>query len=318
MTQIKKDLRKKTVITSFIAFTIVTSIIAALFLFSYRIPVINTGMDDKKLDMFNGVKSVEKLAPTTIGYYNDTSNESKAIDISGDFAYIADGSNGLEIINISDPTSPVKVNTYPLAGSSAQDVEVHDGIAFIATGSAGLYIINVSDPLNTSGSFKRIGYFSDGGNASGIHVVGDNAYLSDGGNGLHVISIQNLANPIMLSTTPAEFDRNANNVFISGTLAFAADGNDGLEIFNIRDPYSIKYLGKVDDNDGSPESGYASDVKVLDGIAFVADGKDGIEIVNVSDPGSPYKISSWNETQFVSKVEIFGHLLLASTKASGI
>jgi len=55
-------------------------------------------------------------------------------------AYLADGSGGLRIINVSNPTNPVEVGFYD-TGSSAHGVYVFNGLAYVADGRDGLYII---------------------------------------------------------------------------------------------------------------------------------------------------------------------------------
>ena len=39
-------------------------------------------------------------------YYENTTGDAYGVYVSGDYAYVADGSSGLAVIDISDPTNP--------------------------------------------------------------------------------------------------------------------------------------------------------------------------------------------------------------------
>ncbi|MFK7886817.1 MAG: thrombospondin type 3 repeat-containing protein [Gammaproteobacteria bacterium] len=71
----------------------------------------------------------------------------------GDFAYLARfGVNEINIVDISDPTSPTLAATYDtgVGGASAQDVKVHDGLMYVGLENVnpGAQIVDVRDPFN--------------------------------------------------------------------------------------------------------------------------------------------------------------------------
>ncbi len=67
--------------------------------------------------------------------------------VSGNYAYFADGSAGLKIIDITSKTAPSQAGSYNTPGT-ASDVEVYsDGNAYVADSSS-LQVINVSTPTN--------------------------------------------------------------------------------------------------------------------------------------------------------------------------
>ena len=71
---------------------------------------------------------------------------SRGIDISGDFAYIANDQGGLQIINISDPESTYIVGEY-FTSVSAQGVAVRENFAYVVLSSGqGLLVLDISDP----------------------------------------------------------------------------------------------------------------------------------------------------------------------------
>ena len=60
-------------------------------------------------------------------------------------AYVADGADGLQIIDVSNPASPTLVGSVDTPGE-AQDVVITGDRAYVADGLGGLQIVNVSAP----------------------------------------------------------------------------------------------------------------------------------------------------------------------------
>lgn len=105
-----------------------------------------------KVSLLNG-------GPLLIGSY-DTPGSANDVYVSGDYAYVADWDSGLQIIDISNPASPVPVGSYDTPGS-ALDVYVLGNYAYVADGwNSGLLIIDVSDPASPVfvGSYETTGY----------------------------------------------------------------------------------------------------------------------------------------------------------------
>jgi hypothetical protein len=117
------------------------------------------------------------------------------------------------------------------------------------------------------------------GNAEGVMVVGNYAYVADYASGLAIIDITDKANPgtpVYMDTTGTAID-----VRVVGNYAYVADYYSGLAIIDISDPT----------NPGTPvykdTSGYASGVTVVGNYAYVADDSSGLAIIDISDPTNP-------------------------------
>ena len=50
-------------------------------------------------------------SPTLAGSY-DTNDYADGVSVSGNYAYVANGSDGLVIVDISNPSSPILKRTY--------------------------------------------------------------------------------------------------------------------------------------------------------------------------------------------------------------
>jgi len=68
-----------------------------------------------------------------------------ALDIVGDYLYVADGTAGLKVIDVTIPTIVGEIDTR-----TAKDVKVSRDYACLADGIDGMTIINVTDPENPS------------------------------------------------------------------------------------------------------------------------------------------------------------------------
>ena len=102
------------------------------------------------------------------------SNPGTNVDISGGYAFIAAGSAGLVVVDVSDRASPFVVAALDTTGN-ANDVKVVGDRAYVADGALGLQIIDVGDPLLPS----LLGNF-DTADAWDVDVIGGLAFLADG------------------------------------------------------------------------------------------------------------------------------------------
>ena len=69
--------------------------------------------------------------------------DATGVVVSGGYAYVGDGSNGLVIVDISDKDDPGKAGSYDTEGVS-NGVTVSGDYAYVADGANGLVIIDIS------------------------------------------------------------------------------------------------------------------------------------------------------------------------------
>src|SRR5205823_667596 len=86
-------------------------------------------------------------APSHIGDYVTTSGQLNNLAVSGNFAYLATGEGGLEIVDVSNPGSPA-LAARAVSFGVAKDVVVSGHIAYVACGNGGLQIYDVSSPVS--------------------------------------------------------------------------------------------------------------------------------------------------------------------------
>ncbi len=236
------------------------------------ISVANSGFTAQAAGTVNSFSPVALSSIAIPGYANN-------VDVSGNFAYVAAGAAGLQVVNVSNPRNPQLVGALDTPGN-ANDVRVVGTLAYIADGVAGLHIIDVSNPYAP----VLRGTFDTAGEAMDVRVIGTRAYVADGEAGLQIIDVSVATTPVLLGTIDTASI--ARGVDGSGTLAVVADGytgpmQAGLVTIDVSNPTSPQLLTRF-------EVSSAVDVTLRGGLAYVAGGFLGnFEIVDISTPATP-------------------------------
>jgi hypothetical protein len=226
--------------------------------------------------------SVRTFAPTPLGFVDVPGSTS--VDVSGNFAFVAAGSEGLQVVDVAARTAPAVIASLALAGH-ASDVKVVGSRAFVAAGSAGLHVVDITDPAAP----VRLSTIDTPGEAMDVRVYGDRAYVADGSSGLQIISVS------QSQIIGAVQTDGANGVDVSGSLAVVA-GNR-LQIVDVTDPAAPVIVGNLDTLPDTPR-----DVVVNGTIAYVADYTGSMQIVDFGTPNTPTVVGRTNQDQSVGGV----------------
>ena len=121
-------------------------------------------------------------------------DEARKVDVSGNYAYVANRHNGLKIIDISDKSNISVSTTYD--PGEVRGVSVNGNYAYLACGNDGLKILDVTTPSspNLIGSYNTDGYSED------ITYDNEKVYISDSSNGMVIIDVSNANSPSLLGT----------------------------------------------------------------------------------------------------------------------
>jgi len=248
----------------------------------------------------SGIISNPKKALTLTGSYNSPGYASDVF-ISGNYAYIADGSSGLRVVSISNPSSPTSAGFYSIV--NALGIFVEGDYAYIANHLGGLQVLNILNPASP----VHAGIYDTPGEAFDIDIEGDYAYIADGSSGLRVVSISNPSSP---TSVGAYSTTNATDVFIEGNYAYIADGNSGLRIVSISNPSSPIGTGICPTTN-------AMGVFVSGNYAYVADGSSGLRVVSILNPSSPTSVGVCSTTNAVG-VFVEGDYAYVADDADGL
>jgi hypothetical protein len=217
--------------------------------------------------------TVRTFAPIPLSFISIPGFANK-VDVRGNFAYVAAGVAGLQVVDVTDRRAPLLVASLDTAGN-ANDVQVVENRAYIADGPAGLQIIDITDPTHP----QLLGTFATPGNASDVAVAGNRAFVADGSSGVQIIDVSNPTAPQGLGSVTTSGP--AKGVAVAGNLAVVANGFAGIQVIDVADPTRPTILGS------QSTGGDARDVVISGNFAFVADFSRSFTSVDLSDPRNP-------------------------------
>src|SRR5207253_825205 len=105
--------------------------------------------------------------PQQVGNYVTPPAVVFGVAVSGNYAYLADYSAGLRVVDVSDPANPQSVGTSATGGRPV-GVAVLGHYAYLADMDFGLQVIDVSNPASP----QRVGGYASLRDASGVAVLG--------------------------------------------------------------------------------------------------------------------------------------------------
>ncbi|MCK4359459.1 MAG: hypothetical protein KAW92_12110 [Candidatus Cloacimonetes bacterium] len=189
--------------------------------------------------------------------------------VSGDFAYIAIGEDGVSILTT---TAPLGFMGNCGTDGDARRVFIQDNYAFIANGlNGGIAILDVSEPSNPS----FVSDFPIAGLAQDVYVLGNYAYLANGEKGLEIFDISNVNSPTPVANCPT--NGFAYSVYARDNYVYLADKEKGLFVIDVSvsNPLAPYILGTFEMTT-EPVSIY-----LYGSYAFLAD-NEGLKIVQVA------------------------------------
>lgn len=203
------------------------------------------------------------------------------IAVVGDYAYVADGFDGLRIVDVSSPAAPVEV-AFLDTPDEARAVDVIGSYAYIADwGSGGLRIVDVSNPAAP----VEVGNLPTPGAADDVAVVGSYAYVADYHEGLRIIDVSTPAAPFEVGSLDTAWW--AYGLAVSGNFVYVADFYDGVRVIDVSNPAAPIEVGFYD-------PGTAVSVVIEGSTLFVAAYSAGLRVVDVSVPATPVEIGFYD------------------------
>lgn len=228
-----------------------------------------------------------------------------SIVLSGNYAYLRNGGDGLRVYDISNPGNPTNIG-YGSAPSGpcpagGYCLAISGNYAYMGNDCDGLRIFDISNPTNIINLGNPIGPYISGVASSGNHV-----YLSGTG-GLRIYDASNPTNLVLVGQT-----NGGGALVLSGDYAYMASGNSGLRIYNISNPTNPVLVSQT--NNGLSARG----VTVSGNYAYLANDGDGLRIYDVSDPANPMNVGHINNGASASGVAVSGHFACLANFADGL
>jgi hypothetical protein len=206
--------------------------------------------------------------------------------VNGSHAYVAMGSGGLRIVDVSDPIRPRVVGR--LTGD-AWDVAATGAHAYISEGYGGLRIVDVSNPASP----QPVGFFAGQWSVSDMAVAGNLLYVvtyAGSNSGLLIIDVGNPGAPhevgfLQIPGTPRV-------VQVAGSYAYVAGGigSGALAIIDVSDPSHPHQVGV------HSLAHFPNDLAVAGSRAYLTIPTfpgGGLKVIDVSNPQAPQEVGDY-------------------------
>ena len=229
--------------------------------------------------------------PVTLAYHTSTFVP-WGMEISGDYAFVADRSGELTAYDVSDPENIQEVgsfNTLPNDKhlNDAYDVAIKGNYAYVSGNIANavasgakigqVFVVDISDPKNMQYIKSIIG-----GAPVGLDIEGNNLYVADQYSSLRVYDITNPASPLRagalgLPGIPIYVDVEGNSAVVTCGSMFT--------LVDVTNPSALT-ISYVFNNAYEDSQGYSTQCTkpvMLNGVAVVPAFSGGLTLIDASD-----------------------------------
>ncbi len=197
-----------------------------------------------------------------------------SVVVNGNYAYIAAGGSGLQVVDVTNRSNPIIVASLALGGN-ANDVTLLGNIVFVAAGATGLHAVDVTNPRTPT----LRGTLSTGATALDVVVQGTTAYVANTSN-LFLADVVNPAAMAQIATLPLAGRIQGVAVDPLRKLAVVTAGGSGLYVVDVSNPKAPVVRGSL-------STGDARNVAISGNFAFVADYLNSTTAVDISIPSVP-------------------------------
>jgi hypothetical protein len=191
--------------------------------------------------------------------------------VAGSYAYVAT-SEGLEIVDISDPGHPTRTARFG-DGGDGKGLAVQGNLVYFADMQHGLEVIDVSEPLSP----KKLGTVPGTESAWDIHIHGEMLYLGCHGAGVRIVDLSEPESPRVVGRFHDGREGEAQGVWGDGEFLFVADNFDGVEVLAVGDPTAPYQIGAYRRIEGVHE------LAVEEGFVYAADASKGLVVLEFKE-----------------------------------
>lgn len=249
--------------------------------------------------------TVSGFSPTEISTLNVPG--AVAVDVAGTSAYIATGTGGVTVVDVTDRTQPRIRGTLGGIGN-AQGVRASGQTAFIADSTGFVRIVNAENPAAP----VLLSSLAIPGSPVAMALHGSTLAVAAQSGGVSLVNVANPSSPALIAsfTLPApalgvDFDPQSG-------FAAVAMGTSGLQIADVSTPASPKLRGLL-------AGGDVRGVLVRLPAVLLADAQRSVTSVDVSNPAAPVVSSSLPSNLGGIPVDIaaFGNLAMTADVSFG-
>jgi len=230
--------------------------------------------------------------------------------------YLALGALGLQILDISNPTSPSLVGNYNPSGDFLK-IKISGNYAYVVDladfVSANIQILDISNPTSPSLVGSYDGFFLN------IFLLDEYMYGAGFMSGkLEIIDISDPTSPSLAGSyvSPNEAS-GVNSMYVRGNYVYlicssgASQESDGFQVVDISDPTSPSLVGSY---------GFlGTNIHVIDNYAYVITGSLGeLKIIDISNPNSPSLVAFYDTLGFQYNLDVDSGFTYIANGSAGL
>ncbi|MCD6285971.1 MAG: hypothetical protein J7M39_08675, partial [Anaerolineae bacterium] len=235
-------------------------------------------------------------------------------EVVGTMAYVAAGSDGFRLIDVSEPATPTLVSTYDTPYSVFASA-LSGTVAYVADGATGLLSIDITEPMTPT----EVGRQDTPGVAQDVALSGPYAFVADSARGVRILDVGNATAPREVSAY--DLPSASRSVAVSGTHAFvgeyyySAGASESLGVLRAIDLSSPAMLTQTDVYT-LPDRGI--DVVVQGPYAYVAANGSGLQIVDVSNPSALSFVGEVDTLKLAFGIAVSGTMVYVADSSGGL
>jgi hypothetical protein len=253
-------------------------------------------------------------SPLVIGNYL-TKNKATKIALKDHYAFISVASEPIELIDVSDPSLPRKLNCN-ICKYGSNGLEICDNYLFVCDEL--FKIFEISNPEQP----ELTGYLDQVSSTQAVAINDNYAFLTCGVNGLQIVNIEDISKPFLCgsykladNSPGSEFSF---NVLINRGRAFLCNGGQELLVLNIENPANPARLGEYNIFSSINAQSYGYDVSVLNSVAILACGKAGLKFLDITNLDNITCFKTDSTPELCSNIAIKENYAFVCTGTSGL
>lgn len=210
------------------------------------------------------------------------------------YAWVTLGSNGIDIVDCSNPSQPVVVRSYYDVGLPL-DVAIQGSFVYVAS----WYALDVYHIINLD-SVLVIGSYFTSGDAVAVKVRNNRVYLADNLAGFRIYDCSNPYSLVELGSNNGQYS--ALNLDVQGDLVTVASGANALNIYSVANPAQPQLVGRY------TEAGSLMNVAYVNQYAYLCGYGSGLHVVNLANLNAIHRVGYYNPVPNVWKALPIGNL----------
>ncbi len=230
--------------------------------------------------------------------------DTNEIFINDEIAYVADGANGLLILNISNINDRTLLGKFETEGAAENIIVTNDTIYLTVENF--LYLMDSSDLSNP----VEINHYNATGYINDIAVKNEIVYLTNDEQGLTILDTSD--DDLTLIGDFNVEDSAFQSIIIENEVAYITTRSHGFIILNVSQPNKPQILGQCD------LIGSLNSIYINGTMAFISAEDQGIHLVNITNLDDPGRINTYNTTGNSTNVLIDGKIVYISDNIEGI